>query len=190
MACYQRQPTATPWSPDIPESLYSHFTDKETEAANKHSSQHTSLVKLTEPFQNLPGLQMIECLARKNYGELQTCQVPHIMLGTIQRQTVISECPTTEGTVHTHTHTHTHTQGCYCSVTKSCLTLCDLIDCSTPGFSVLHHLPEFAQIHVHWVSDAIQPSYPLSLLLLLPSIFPSIRVFSNKSVLHIMWPKY
>ena len=43
---------------------------------------------------------------------------------------------------------------------------------------------------VHRVSDAIQPSLPLSSLLLLPSIFPSIRVFSNESVLHIRWPKY
>ena len=47
------------------------------------------------------------------------------------------------------------------SVTQSCLTLCDPMDCSTPGFSVLHHLPEFAQTRVHWVSDAIQPSHPL-----------------------------
>ena len=47
-------------------------------------------------------------------------------------------------------------------VTQSCLTLCDPMVCSTPGFPVLHHLPEFAQAHVHWVSDAIQPSYPLS----------------------------
>ena len=48
-----------------------------------------------------------------------------------------------------------------CSVAKSCLTLCDSLDCSTPGFPVLHYLPEFAQIHVHWVSDALQPSHPL-----------------------------
>ena len=45
---------------------------------------------------------------------------------------------------------------------KSCPTLCDPKDCSTPGFPVLHHLPEFAQTHIHWVSDAIQPSHPLS----------------------------
>ena len=51
---------------------------------------------------------------------------------------------------------------CCCSVTKSCLTLCDPMHCSTPGFPVLHHLPEFAQTHVHWVSDAIQPCHPLS----------------------------
>ena len=50
---------------------------------------------------------------------------------------------------------------CY-SVTQSCPTLCDPMDCSTPGFPVLHYLPEFAQTHVHGVSDAIQPSHPLS----------------------------
>ena len=49
-----------------------------------------------------------------------------------------------------------------CSVTKFCPTLCDPMDCNTPGFPVLHHLPELAQTHVHWVSDAIQPSHPLS----------------------------
>jgi len=51
---------------------------------------------------------------------------------------------------------------CCCSVAKSCLTLCDLMNCSTTGFSVHHYLPEFAQTHVHWVSDAIQSSHPLS----------------------------
>ena len=48
---------------------------------------------------------------------------------------------------------------CRCSVTESCLTFCDPMNCSTPGFLVLHYLPEFAQIHVHWVSDAILPSH-------------------------------
>ena len=48
-----------------------------------------------------------------------------------------------------------------CSVDKSCPTIFDPMDCSTPGFPVLHCLPEFAQTHVHWVSDAIQPSHPL-----------------------------
>ena len=52
---------------------------------------------------------------------------------------------------------------CCCSVAQSCLTLCDPMDCSTPGFPVLHYyLLEFAQTHVHWVSDAIQPFHPLS----------------------------
>ena len=49
-----------------------------------------------------------------------------------------------------------------CSVTYLCPTLCDPVDCSTPGFPVLHRLPEFTQTHVHWVGDAIQPSHPLS----------------------------
>ena len=52
---------------------------------------------------------------------------------------------------------------CSChSVVQSYPTLCNSMDCSTPGFPVLHHLPEFAQTYVHWVSDAIQPSHPLS----------------------------
>ena len=51
---------------------------------------------------------------------------------------------------------------CCCSVAQSCQTLCDPMDCSTPSFPVLHYLPEFAQTHVHWVGDSIQPSYPLS----------------------------
>ena len=45
---------------------------------------------------------------------------------------------------------------CCCSITKLCLTLCDCMNCNTPGFPVLHYLPEFAQTHVHWISDAIQ----------------------------------
>ena len=64
------------------------------------------------------------------------------------------------------------------------------MDCSTSGFPIHHQLTEFTQTHVHWVGDAIQPFHPLSSLLLLPSIFPSIRVFSNELVLHIKWPQY
>ena len=62
--------------------------------------------------------------------------------------------------------------------------------CSTPGFPVHHQLPELARTHVHRVGDAIQPSHPLSSPSLPPSIFPSIRVFANESVLCIRWPKY
>ena len=50
---------------------------------------------------------------------------------------------------------------CRCSVSKSSSTLCDPVNCSTPGFPVLHYLQEFAQVHVHWVGDTIQPSHPL-----------------------------
>ena len=64
------------------------------------------------------------------------------------------------------------------------------MDCSMQGFSVLHYLPELVQIHVHWVSDAIQHFILCCPLVLLPLIFPSIRVFSNESVLCIRWPKY
>ena len=56
----------------------------------------------------------------------------------------------------------THTLLCCCSVTRSCLTLWDSMDCSTPGFPVLQHLLEFAQTPVRWVGDAIQPFHPLS----------------------------
>ena len=76
----------------------------------------------------------------------------------------------------------------FSSVTQSCPTLCEPVDCSTPGFPVHYLLPEFTQTHVHRVGDAILIlCYPL---LLPPSIFPSIRVFSNESVFHIRWPKY
>ena len=76
-----------------------------------------------------------------------------------------------------------------CSAAKLCQTLCDPVDCSTPAFPVLHYLLEFAQIHVH---ESMMPANHLilcCLLLLLPSIFPSIRVFSNESALCIRWPK-
>ena len=80
---------------------------------------------------------------------------------------------------------------CFCSVDKSWLALCDPMNYSTPGFSVHHYFLEFDQTHVHWLSDTIQPSHslspPSSLAL---SIFPSTRVFSNESALHIRWPKY
>ena len=79
---------------------------------------------------------------------------------------------------------------CYCSVFKSCPTLCDSIDCSSPGFPVLHYFPGCVKPHVHWVGDAIQPSHPLSSLVLLPSIFPSISIFFTELTRHTRWPKY
>ena len=78
----------------------------------------------------------------------------------------------------------------WCSVSPSYLTLCDPVDCSTPGFPVYHQLPELAQTNVHHL---VMPSNHLAFccpLLLLPSILPRIRVFSHESVLHIRWPKY
>ena len=79
---------------------------------------------------------------------------------------------------------------CCCLVTRSCPPLCHPMGYSMPGFPVLHYLPEFAQIHVHWVGDAIHPSHLCHPLLLLLSIFLSIRVFSNELAIRIRWPKY
>ena len=64
------------------------------------------------------------------------------------------------------------------------------MDCSMPGLPVLNHLPKLVLTHVHWISDAIQPSCPLSSPSPAFNIFANIRVFSRKSVLHIRWPKY
>ena len=66
------------------------------------------------------------------------------------------------------------------SVAQLCPALCDPMDPSTPGLPVHHQLLEFIQTHVHGVGETIQPSHLLCPLLLLPSIFPSIRVFSNE----------
>ena len=81
-------------------------------------------------------------------------------------------------------------QCCCCSITKSCLILCDPMDCSMPGFPVLHYLLEFAQPRVHCVDYTTQPSHPLSFLSPPVLHLPSIRVFSNESALHIWWPEY
>ena len=78
----------------------------------------------------------------------------------------------------------------FSSVAQSCLTLCDPMGCSTPGFPVHHELPEFTQTHVHRVGDAIQTSHPL----LSPSLsvfnLSQLRVFPSESALPIWWPKY
>ena len=77
-----------------------------------------------------------------------------------------------------------------CSVAQSCLTFCNPMDCSKPGFPVLHHLLSLLKL---MFIELVKPSNHLILchpLILLPSIFPSIRVFSNKSGLHIRWPNY
>ena len=78
----------------------------------------------------------------------------------------------------------------FSSVAQSCLTLCNPMHCSTPGLPVHHQLPELIQL---MSTKLVMPSNHLILyrpLLLLPSIFPSIRVFSNELALHIKWPKY
>ena len=78
----------------------------------------------------------------------------------------------------------------FSSVTQSCLSLCDPMNRSTPGLPIHHHLPEFIQIHVHRVSDVIQPSHPLSSPSL-PATNPSQhQIFSNESTLPMRRPKY
>ena len=77
-----------------------------------------------------------------------------------------------------------------CLVAKLCLTLCDPIDCSMSGFPVLHHLPEFAQTHVHWVGDATQPSHPLSAASRPVFSLAKNQVFPDELSLCIRWPKY
>ena len=91
-------------------------------------------------------------------------------------QCCVSFCCTAKWIIHTYIYQ-------FSSVAQSCLTLCNPMDCSTPGLPVHHQLPEPTQTHVHWVGDAIQPSHPLSSPSLPTSIFPSIRVFSGTVVM-------
>ena len=79
--------------------------------------------------------------------------------------------------------------GC-CSVAQSCLTLCKLMDCSTPSLPVPHHLPNFAQVHVHCIGDAIQPSHPLT-----PSSPSVLNLSQHQGLFQWVsyskrWPKY
>ena len=78
---------------------------------------------------------------------------------------------------------------CCCAVARLCLTLCNPMNISMPGFPVLHDLLELAQIHVHWVADAIQPSHPVSPFSSCLQSLPA-SVFSNELALHNRWPKY
>ena len=94
-----------------------------------------------------------------------------------------------------HLPPHTKIYGCsssvqFSSVAQLCPTLCDPVNRNMPGLPLHHQHPESTQTHVH---ELVMPSNHLILcrpLLLLPSVFPSIRVFSNESALHIRWPKY
>ena len=87
---------------------------------------------------------------------------------------------------HKATYKSVYVQFCCCSVANSCLTLGDPVDCSMPGFPVLHHPPRVSQTHVRWIGDAIQPSHPLlpfspSAFNLSPTSgsFPMIQLFTS-----------
>ena len=77
-----------------------------------------------------------------------------------------------------------------CSVSHLCPTLCNSMNCSTPGFPVLHYLQEFAQTHVHWVCDTIQLSHPMLSPSPLAFNLSQILIFFNESSFIIRWPKY
>ena len=79
---------------------------------------------------------------------------------------------------------------CCCSVTQSCPTLCNPMNCSTPGLPVLHHLPEFAQVHVHCISDAIQLSHPVMTSFLSALNLSQHQGLFHDLAVHIRWPKY
>ena len=78
----------------------------------------------------------------------------------------------------------------FSSVTQSCPTLCDPMDCSTPGFSIHHQLPDLTQTHIHQVGDAIQPPHPLSSTSPPAFNLSQHQGLSNESVFLIRWPKY
>ena len=108
--------------------------------------------------------------------------------------------PTTPSRTNTQKRCPFHHRGLKCksrkskdqirSVTQSCPTLCDPMNHSMPGLPVHHQLLEFTQTHVRRVSDAIQPSHPLSSPSPPAPNPSSIRVFSNESTLRMRWPKY
>ena len=78
----------------------------------------------------------------------------------------------------------------FSSITQSCLTLCNPMNCSMPGLPANHQLPESTQTHVHWVGDAIQPFHPLSSPCPPALNLSQHQVFSNELALRIRWPKY
>ena len=78
----------------------------------------------------------------------------------------------------------------FSSIAQLCLTLCNPMDCSMPGFPVCHQLPEFTQTHVHQVGDMIQPSHPLSSPSPLTFNLSQHQGLFQKSVLRIRWPEY
>ena len=116
-----------------------------------------------------------------------SCCVPNITLGAVMRAVSLKPY---SSPVFQDPESWTLNPDCCCLVTKSCLTLCIPMDCSSPGFPVLRYLWSLLKL---MSTEAVIPSNHLILcrpLLLLPSTFPSIRVFSRESVLRSRWPKY
>ena len=113
----------------------------------------------------------------KKFSEMQLIKVCDKVISIIMASILYSEC---FGNILNYQ---------FSSVAQSCPTLCDPMNRSTPGLPVHHQLPEFTQIHVHRVSNAIQPSRPRSSPSPPAPVPPSIRVFSEESTLRMRWPK-
>ena len=92
--------------------------------------------------------------------------------------------------VRSHRHEATSNLSVVVVQLLSCVRLCDPMDCNMPVLAVPHHLPEFAQVRIHWIGDAIQPSRPLSSPSPPTFSLSQHQGFSKESALHIRWPKY
>ena len=120
----------------------------------------------------------------------QWTEIPHAGVAKLKnKNTEMESCSCLLLAVWTGKFQWLHYVFCCCSVIKSCMTLRNPMDCSTPGLPVPHYLPEFAEAHVHWIGDAIQPSHPL------PPFSPFAFNFSqpqglisNESAVRIRWP--
>ena len=113
-----------------------------------------------------------------------------LLQGIFPTQRSNSGLPHCRQTLYPLSHQRITSRLHYSSVQSFSPTLCDPMNHSMPGLPVHHQLPEFTQTHIHLVSDAIQPSHPLSSTFLLPRILPSFRIFSNEPTLRMRWPKY
>ena len=176
-------------------------------------SRGASLV--TQMVKNLPAMQgtPVQSLGWEDPLEKEMATHSCILAGEIHGQKSLaghnpygvakSWTPLSKYT-HTHTHTHTHhvlysssllvihfeySSVYICSVIQSCSTFYDPMDCSTSGFPVLHHLPEFAHTHVRWVDDAIQPSHPLQCSVVLAQFCCESKIKKNTTMRKILTQK-
>ena len=135
------------------------------ESCRTYEFSHCLDLKSFDPLQK-PTERELECLLSLDVGTMKVSANKYISFEVLAlRQAKLAQSCIKIikefRRILSHTHeTLPHSTGC-CSVTQSRPTPRDPMDCSTPGFPVLHYLPEFAQVHVHWVGDAIQPSHPL-----------------------------
>ena len=151
-----------------------------------------SLKKLEIELPYDPAIPLLDIHTKETKTERDTCTPMFIAaLFIIARIWKQPRCPSADEWIRKLWYIYTMECSVqFSSVAQSCPTLCDPMNRSTPGLPVYHQLPEFTQTHVHRVIDAISHLILCCPLLLLPPIPPSIRVFPNKSVLQVMWPKY